>query len=242
MVGTLDDTVGALVGALKTAGVLENTVIIFTSDNGPFFAPSQDNMPAEFHRVPVTSASPLRAGKGTIYEGGVRVPLVIAWPGVTPAGSQSDALVQSVDFFPTLAERLGLKLPTGLELDGISFARVLEGGPSSRNEIFVHFPHERESGRYEGMSPPTPVAPASSLRKGDWKLVRFFGDGPDRTDRYELFDLKDDPGERSDLAAARPEVVRELSARLEAYLQDTKAVIPRKNPRYAPGSSAANLH
>ena len=242
MVETLDDSVGALVGALKTAGVLENTVIIFTSDNGPFFAPGQERMPAEFQQVPVTSAYPLRAGKGTIYEGGVRVPLVIAWPGVTRAGSQSDALVQSVDFFPTIVERLGLKLPTSLAFDGVSFARVLEGRPSSRNELFVHSPHERDPGRYEGITPPTSAAPASSLRKGDWKLVRFFGDGPDRNDRFELYHLKDDPGETSDLAAARPEMVRELSARLERYLEDTAAVIPRKNPSYDPGSSAANLY
>jgi len=237
MVETLDDAVGDLVGALKAAGVLENTVIIFTSDNGPFYVSSQDRMPAEFHQVPVTSAYPLRAGKETIYEGGVRVPLVIKWPGVTRAGSQSDALVQSVDFFPTLAERLGLKLPTGLEFDGVSFAGVLEGKSSSRDEVFSHSPHERASRSYERMAVPTPAAAASSLRMGAWKLVRLYGDGPDRANRDELYNLKDDPGETRDLAAARPEKVRELSARLDHYLQDTAAVIPRKNPSYDPGSS-----
>jgi len=239
MVETLDDSVGALIDALKTAGVLENTVIIFTSDNGPYFVPSQERMPAEFHQVPVTSAYPLRAGKGTIYEGGVRVPLVILWPGVTRAGSQSDALVQSVDFFPTLAEQFGLKLPTSLEFDGVSFAGALEGRSSSRDEVFSHSPNGRASQSYERMAVPTPSAPASSLRMGDWKLVRLYGDGPDRTDRQELYNLKDDPGEARDLAAARPEKVRELSARLDHYLQDTAAVIPRKNPSYDPSPSSA---
>ncbi|HEY8154648.1 MAG TPA: sulfatase [Myxococcota bacterium] len=237
MVETLDDAVGRVVGALKDAGVLEKTVIVFTSDNGPFFVPSQRNMPSEFTQVPVTSAYPLRAGKGTIYEGGVRVPLVIAWPGVTRPGSQSDALVQSVDFFPTIAKRLDLKLPTGLEFDGISFAGVLEGRGSARDEVFSHFPHVRGSRKYEKMPAPTPAAPASALRKGDWKLVRFYGDGPDRTNRHELFNLKDDPGETRDLAAARPEMVRELSARLDHYLQAAGAVIPRKNPNYVPSAS-----
>ena len=239
MVETLDDSVGDLVRGLKAAGVLDNTVIIFTSDNGPFYVSNQKQMPAEFHRVPVTSAHPLRAGKGTIYEGGVRVPLVIVWPGVTRAGSQSDALVQSVDFFPTLAERLGLKLPSNLEFDGVSFAGVLEGGRSSRDEVFSHAPHGRASRRYEGMVVPTPAAPASSLRKGDWKLVRLYGDGPDRTNRQELYNLKDDPSETRDLATVRPEKARELSTRLDRYLQDTAAVIPRKNPSYDPSASSA---
>ena len=237
MVETLDDAVGDLVGALKTAGVLENTVIIFTSDNGPVVVPNQQYMPVEFRKVPATSAHPLRAGKGTIYEGGIRVPLLIAWPGVTRAGSESDALVQSVDFFPTLAERLGLKLPARLEFDGVSFAGVLEGRRSSRDEVFCHSPHQQASRDYERMAAPTPAAPASSLRKGDWKLVRFFGDRTDRTDRHELYNLKDDPGETRDLAVARPEKVRELSARLDRKLQNTTAVIPRKNPSYDPGSS-----
>jgi arylsulfatase A-like enzyme len=219
--------------------VLDRTVIIFTSDNGPYVFSSQQHMPAEFHPVPVTSAHPLRAGKGTIYEGGVRVPLLIAWPGVTRAGSESDALVQSVDFFPTIAERLGLKLPTNLEFDGVSFAGVLEGKRASREEVFTHSPRQPPSQDYEGMVAPTPAAPASSLRRGVWKLVRLYGEGPDRANRDQLFNLKDDPGEARDLASAHPEKVRELSTRLEAHLHDTAAVIPWKNQSYDPGSSSA---
>lgn len=237
MVETLDEVVGRLVGALETAGVLDNTVIIFTSDNGPHVYPQY--MPAEVRQVPLTSASPLRAGKATIYEGGVRVPLLVVWPGVTGAGSESDALVQSPDFFPTIAERLGLKLPASLEFDGVSFAGVLEGGRSARDEVFCHVPHARPPRPYEEMVVPTPGAAASSLRKGDWKLVRLYGDQVDRTDRHELYDLKDDPGELRDLASARPEKVRELSARLDFYLRDTAAVIPRENPNYDPSSLPA---
>jgi arylsulfatase A-like enzyme len=239
MVETLDDAVGKLVGGLRAAGVLERTVIIFTSDNGPFHLPSRDHMPLEFRQVPVTSAYPLRGGKGTLYEGGVRVPLVIVWPGVTRAGSHSDVLVQSVDFFPTFAERLGLKLPTGLAFDGVSFAGALEdGGTSSRNEIFSHSPHV-PAARSEEAADSMPVAPASSLRRGDWKLVRFYGDGPDRVDRYELYDLEDDPGETRDLAAARPQKVRELKAQLDQLLESTAAVIPQTNPSYDPSASPA---
>jgi arylsulfatase A-like enzyme len=234
MVETLDEVVGRLVAALDQAGVLENTIIVFTSDNGPYFMPNKEHMPAEFHKVPVTSAQPLRAGKGTIYEAGTRVPLVIVWPGKVKPG----ALLQSTDFFPTFADMFGWKLPSGLNFDGVSQRSVLETNSSVRTEIFCHFPHGQARGDYEMMPAPTPVSPASSIRSGDWKLIRFYCDNADQTDRFELYHLANDAGERSDLAASQPDRVKELDARLDIYLKETSAVIPTPNPAYDPNAKA----
>lgn len=234
MIETLDEVVGRLVAALDQAGVLENTIIVFTSDNGPYFIPNAEHMPAEFHKVPVTSAQPLRAGKGTIYEAGTRVPLIVIWPGRVKPGTESGALAQSTDFFPTFADMLGWKLPAEVRFDGVSLRPVLERNESVREEVFCHFPHAQARGEYERMPAPTPATPASSVRAGDWKLIRFYCDNADQTDRHELYNLAADPGERHDLAAAQPDRVRQLAARLDKFLQDTSAVVPRANPAYNP--------
>jgi arylsulfatase A-like enzyme len=236
MVETLDEVVGRIVAALAKAGVLENTVIIFTSDNGPYFIPNAQYMPAEFAKVPVTSAQPLRAGKGTIYEAGTRVPLIVSWPGKVKPGSETSALIQSTDFFPTFADMLGWKLPDGVHFDGMSQRLLLENGAKVRDEIFCHFPHPEAHGEYEMMPAITPATPASSLRRGGWKLIRFYCDNADQTDRYELYNLVADPGERHDLAAAQPDQVKQLAARLEHYLSDTEAVIPKANPAFNPNA------
>ena len=232
MIETLDEVVGRLVVALDKAGVLDNTIIIFTSDNGPFIVPNKEHMPEEFHKVPVTSAQPLRAGKGNIYEAGTRVPLVVVWPGKVKPASQSAALIQSTDFFPTFVDMLGWKLPTRVHFDGMSQRQVLEKNKAVRQEIFCHFPHGQGSNVYEAMPAPTPSTPASSVRVGDWKLIRFYCDGPEQTNRHELYNLKDDQGERRDLASVQPERVTQLASRLDALLKDTEAVIPLKNPAY----------
>jgi len=236
MIETLDEVVGRLVAALDKAGVLDNTIIIFTSDNGPYFIPNQEHMPAEFHQVPVTSAQPLRAGKGTIYEAGTRIPLVVVWPGQVKPGTQSSALAQSVDFFPTFAEMLGLKLPSEVRFDGISLSPVLKKNMPVRDELFCHFPHAQAGGEYERMPAPTPITPASSVLQGEWKLIRLYCANADQTDRYELYNLADDPGERNDLAAAQPDRVKKLAARLDLFLKETSAVIPVKNPAYDPNA------
>ncbi len=128
MIETLDEAVGRIVAALDKAKIRNNTMIVFTSDNGPYFKANQEvHMPAEFHQTPVTSASPLREGKGTIYEGGTRVPLIISWPGKIESGLVSPALTQSVDFFPTFADLLELKLPADVHFDGKSMRPILEG-------------------------------------------------------------------------------------------------------------------
>ena len=218
MVETLDEVVGRIVSALEKADLLENTLILFTSDNGPYFNANTQHMPTEFHQVPVTSAAPFRQGKGTIYEGGTRVPLVISWPGKVNQGSQSSALTQSTDFFPTLADILNLKLPAGTQFDGISMRSVLERDQSHKDEIFCHFP--------------TGGHPASSVRQGDWKLIRWYCDNADQSDREELYNLNDDIGESADLASLNSDRVRRLAARLDVLLADTKAVVPQPNPKF----------
>lgn len=237
MLETLDEVVGRLVAALDQAGVLENTVIVFTSDNGAYINPNSAHMPAEFAQVPVTSALPLRGAKGVIYEAGTRVPLLVIWPGRVAAGSESAALVQSTDFFPTFAAMLGWSLPAGVRFDGVSQQSALEKNQGARQEIFCHFPHGNKLQDYEGMPAPTRPSPASSLRVGDWKLIRFYCDLPDQRDRQELYNLAQDPSEIHDLAAAQPEKVRQLSARLDTLLRETEAVIPVPNPAYDPHAS-----
>jgi arylsulfatase A-like enzyme len=201
MVETLDDAVGRIVSALEETGALGRTIIVFTSDNGPYFVANKEHMPGEFSKVPVTSAQPLRAGKQTIHEGGLRVPLVVVWPGVTRPGSETDDLVANTDFFPTFADMLGLEVPAGVEFDGVSQRPVFEGGPPPRDEFFCHFPHRQDAGRNPHQPAPTVQAPASILRKGDWKLIRYYLEGPDFTNLHELYYLKHDPGERTDLAS-----------------------------------------
>jgi arylsulfatase A-like enzyme len=186
----------------------------------------------------VTSAQPLRAGKGTIYEAGTRVPLIVIWPGRVAEGSRTSALMQSTDFLPTFADMFGWKLPDGLHLDGVSLRPVLERNEAVRNEIFCHFPHPEAHGEYEMMPAITPATPASSVREGDWKLIRFYCDNPDQTDRYELYNLADDQGERHYRAASEPGRVKPLAARLDEILRDTEAVVPRPNPAYR-GSARA---
>lgn len=232
MVETLDDVVGRLVAALEESGVINDTIIVFTSDNGPYFIPNRQHMPAEFHKTPVTNAHPLRAGKATIYEAGTRVPQIIVWPGKAKPGSESDALVQSIDFFPTFADLLSWELPAGTAFDGVSLRPILEDERPIRDEVFCHFPHSQAGGSYERMPAPTPLTAASSLRRGDWKLIRLYCDHPDGSDRHELYHLTDDPGEREDVAADYPDRVRQLSLRLDGYLRDTEAVIPQPNPDY----------
>ncbi len=220
MVETLDEVVGRLVDALEKAKVLDNTVIIFTSDNGPYFIANKEHMPAEFHQVPVTSAHPFRQGKGTIYEGGTRVPLVVSWPGKVKPGSESNAMIQSTDFFPTFSEMLHLELPADVHFDGTSLRSTLVDHAESRNEIFCHFP--------------TGGHPASSIRQGDWKLIRWFCDNPDQSDRHELYNLAEDIGEAHDVASKHPDRVKQLAQRLDVLLADTAAVVPKPNPKYNP--------
>lgn len=226
MCKTMDDAVGVVLRTIESAGLADSTIVVFASDNGPWVVPNRDAsvMPPEFHDVPVSSTTPLRGGKAEIYEGGTRVPLIVRWPSVTRPNSTTDAMCLTTDFYPTFLDMLGIKPKPGLAFDGISQVPVLRGGKAVRDEVFAHFPH--------GVGHLPGFKPSSSLRKGDWKLIRFYGDAPDGSDRLELYNLEMDIGESRNLARAKPERVRALRARLDALLLDAEAVIPKTNPKW----------
>jgi arylsulfatase A-like enzyme len=220
MVHSLDDAVGRLVKTLDEEGLAERTILVFFSDNG-------GNMYDRVKGVPPTSNQPLRSGKGNIYDGGVRVPMVVIAPGLVKPGSRSDALVSSVDFHPTLLEMAGLKPKAGAALDGVSLVSALRGEPFDRGAIFCHFPH---------YVPATENLPAASVYEGDWKLIRFFCDGEGQKDRQELYNLKEDLGETKDQAAAQPDRVKAMGARLDRFLKETGAQVPVPNPKFDPAA------
>ena len=202
MVESVDDCAGRIVTALEKHGIADRTMIIFTSDNGGLMGP--------------TNNAPLRSGKGYAYEGGIRVPLLIKWPGVVKPGTTSAAPVTRVDYFPTISEVTGLDLPNDRAIDGLSLVKHLRSQGKQkldRDAIYWHFPHYRHN-----------PGPYSIIREGDWKLIKFY-EGP-----MELFDLKNDLGEARNLASAMPGKVRELEGRLLAHLKSVGAKMPKLNP------------
>jgi arylsulfatase A-like enzyme len=219
MVESMDDAVGSLLDALDRLGLAERTVVVFTADNG-------GNMYNEVDGERPTSNAPLRGGKATLFEGGTRVPCVVAWPGLAPAGSRSAAIIQSEDYYPTLLEGLGLAPAPGQRFDGVSILPALKGGALAREAVFQYFPHD------PGV--PDWLPPAASVHSGEWKLIRIFFGGENGAHRYQLYNLKDDLSETRNLAAQEPERVRQLDAQLEAFLADTRAVQPLRNPAFDP--------
>ncbi len=219
MIESMDDAVGALLDAVDDAGLADDTIIVFTSDNG-------GNMYNEVEGETPTSNFPLRGGKATMFEGGTRVPCVVVWPGVTKPGSRSDEIIQSADFYPTLLNGLGIDLPKDWPLDGIDIMPALKGGALDREAIFTFFPH----------SPPVPdwLPPAMSVTSGDWKLMRLFCQGENGAHDYLLYNLADDIGETNNLAASHPEKVQSLDRLIESYIAESGAVVPQPNPDFNP--------
>lgn len=207
MIESMDETVGRVRARLKELGLEERTVIVFASDNGG--------------RIPTTSNRPLRAGKGSCYEGGTRVPFIVYWPGVTRPGMVCDTPTIGMDIFPTVLEMAGLPVPA--PVDGRSLVPLLRGtGAVEREALFWHYPHYQHY-QQEG------TTPYGAVRAGDYKLIEFFDDM-----RVELYNLSADPGEQHDLAARMPEKVEELRARLHAWRRESGAQMPSPNPRYDP--------
>ena len=207
LVHSVDDAVGRIVAALEECGVAENTLVIFTSDNGGLSG--------------VTNNAPLRAGKGHPYEGGIREPLIVRWPGVVKPGTTCDVPVTSVDYFPTVCEAAGTPLPNDRPIDGESIMPLLKGtGTLRRDAIFWHFPHYRGG-----------IVPYSIIRAGDWKLIKRY-DGK----TWELFNLKDDLSEKTDLADREADVVKRLDTKLVAWLKAASAKMPKPNPDYDPAA------
>ena len=230
MIRSLDDAVGRIVASLEKNGLAENTLIIFTSDNGGWHNEAKEaTQNKAFANVPVTSNAPLRSGKASNYEGGTHVPLLAVWPGKIAPASTSDAIVQSTDFFPTLLELTQLPQPADVKFDGTSFAPALRGETLKRETIFSHFPHGGRSD-IEGFRP------ATWVRRGDWKLIRFFADNDDGSDKLELFNLATDIGETKNLAFKKADLARELNALIAGFLKDTEAVVPVLNPNFKSGA------
>lgn len=217
MIESMDDAVGTLLDTLDRLGLAERTVILFASDNG-------GNMYNEVEGETPTSNAPLRGGKATVYEGGVRGPCCVVWPGVVPVGSRSDEMVQSSDFYPTLLEITGIAPREGQRFDGISLVPALRGQTLGERAIFTYFPHQPRV--------PEWLPPSISVHQGDWKLIRIFHGGEDGAHRWKLFNLQDDLGEQHDLAGQLPERVREMDALIEAFLTETAAVRPVANPAF----------
>ncbi len=235
MVESLDDGVGRVLAALEENGLMDKTIIVFFSDNGGVSWGGKDTDTEGTHEghksarfqadmtAPPTSNLPLRNGKASLYEGGTREPCIIVWPGVTKAGTTNDSIIQSIDWMPTLLDIVRVPLPASTKPDGISIVPVLKGGTLQRDAIFCHFPHD---------TPASGQHPGTYVRRGDWKLIRLFAENDDGSDKFELYNLKDDLGETRNLAAEKPELVRELNELITGFLHDSEAVIPIRNPNY----------
>ncbi|MEY2428465.1 MAG: hypothetical protein QOJ40_1350 [Verrucomicrobiota bacterium] len=209
MIESLDAAVGRVRRKLDELKLTDSTIVIFASDNGG--------------RVPTTSNLPLRVGKGSCYEGGTRVPLIIFWPGLTKANSVCETPVIGMDLYPTLLEIVGEKKAARKGVDGVSLAPLLRSdGKLKRDELFWHYPHYQH---YQLGG----TTPYGAIRKGDFKLIEFFDDM-----RVELYNLKDDIGEQHNLAAQMPEKADQLRKRLHAWRKEVGAQMPARNPKYDP--------
>jgi arylsulfatase A-like enzyme len=213
MMEQFDDSVGRVLAKLDALGLRENTVVIFNGDNGGLLGDA--------------AQTPHRGGKAQLHEGGIRVPLLIRWPGVITAGRVSDAPTLTVDFFPTLLELTGKPVAASAVIDGVSLAPHLRGGAApARPAIFWHYPHYHASG--DG-------GPAGAVRAGDWKLVEYYEHTVAKTGRApELYHLRTDPGETKNLAASDSARVANLLSLLAAHRAATNAQMPTVNPAYDP--------
>jgi arylsulfatase A-like enzyme len=205
MVERLDGSVGRVMAALARLGLREHTLVIFYSDNGAKHA--------------YAAQAPLRAGKGWLYEGGIRVPLIVNWPGIVPRATESGALITSMDLLPTLLSAVGKATPQLQE--GRSFwAEAIGGPPVSNGPLFWHYPHYHlRSG----------MKPAAAIRANNWKMVEWYEASlTGQPGAFELYDLGQDPGEQTNLAAAYPDTLAYLQAELVAWRKKVGAQLPQK--------------
>lgn len=227
MIEHIDRSVGTIMQALEDEGLAENTIVIFYSDNGgvdnrfdniPLLGGHSKDVYPDGHPLKyiATSNAPLRAGKGTLYEGGIRVPLIVKWPNKVKENVSSEALVSSVDFYPTLLELAKGDAPENQVLDGYSMrSALIKNKFDPEREIFTHYPvyhHEQ---------------PMSALRKGDWKIIENLVSG-----EYDLYNLKYDVNEMTDLKFSYQEKLEEMKMTLKKWQDDTKAQMPVPNPAF----------
>ena len=207
MMAALDDAVGVVLDAIEDSGIAENTIVIFTSDNGG--VSSGDGF--------ATACLPMRGGKGRQWEGGIRQPYYIAWPGVTDKGGTSEVPATGTDFYPTILDIAGIDLKPRQHVDGISLTPAFKGNPIDPRDLFWHYPHYGNQGG----------EPSAIVLRDNWKLIHYFED-----DRHELYDVGKDIGETNDLAADQPETVATLAAALEVWQKEVGASFPSKKPDY----------
>ncbi|MEO5996498.1 MAG: sulfatase [Chitinophagaceae bacterium] len=216
MIETMDANVGRLIDYLKQSGKFKNTFIVFTSDNGGVYQ--------------ITKQWPLRAGKGSSYEGGIRVPMIVVWPGQVKPESSTSQPVVNLDFFPTFLDIAGIQKPKEKILDGKSFLPVLKGRSMSEVPLYWHFPIYLEGGDLETTDVIFRTRPGSSIRQGPWVLQEYFEDN-----HLELYNLETDLGERKNLVHLYPAEVKELYERLLKWRARAHAPVPTKlNPGYMP--------
>ncbi len=206
MIESVDDSVEKVMQTLRELNLEEKTIVIFTSDNGGL--------------LNVTTNIGLRAGKGSAYEGGVRVPLIVYWKGIIKPGSVCDVPVISADFYPTILEMLGIKSPPSHIVDGESIVPLLKGSNKlKRDAIYWHYPHYHPGG----------ATPYSAIRQGNYKLIEFFEDS-----HIELYDLSKDPKEKKNIAQENPQLSKQLLKRLQDWRKEVGAQMPEPNPNYSP--------
>ena len=217
MVENLDTQIGRMVKELKESGKLGNTFILFISDNGGVYN--------------VTKQRPLRAGKGSYYEGGIREPMFAYWKDKIKAGTKSAEPVTNLDFYPTILEAADIEKPNDKILDGQSIMPILtESGTLKKRPLFWHFPIYLESGNKESQGPIFRTRPGSAIRLGSWKLIQYF-----ENNDIELYNLEKDISESNNLAGSNPEKVDELLKILESWREEVGAPVPtKKNPGYMP--------
>jgi arylsulfatase A-like enzyme len=214
MIKSLDDSVGRVLTRLQERGLVENTIVVFTSDNGGFIG----NSTYQGKAIPVTNNWPLRSGKGTCYEGGLRVPLVVRWLGVARPGGQCREPVILTDLFHTLLAATGHAAPTGSDGQDLTGLLRTPDATLGRSALHFHYPH------YYSAPQSTPV---SAVRFGNWKLLELLEDR-----HVELYDLQNDPGEQRNLADAEPQRVAEFRQRLEEWRHEVSAQMPMANPNF----------
>jgi len=214
MLESLDNAVGRVLKKLEDLNIAERTIVLFTSDNGGLSVLEGPN-------TPPTINAPLREGKGYLYEGGIRVPLLVRWPGVANPGAHNTTPVSSIDFLPTLLEACGVK--SDMKVDGVSLVSTIKGQPLKRDALFWHYPHYSNQGG----------KPGAAVRAGDHKLIEFYENG-----RRELYDLKKDPGESRNLIDSSPAVARELGEKLDSWRKEVGARMMKPNTDYVPNPQA----
>jgi arylsulfatase A-like enzyme len=218
MIASLDENVGRVLTLLEELKLSENTVVIFSSDNGG--VGGYDRAGIRSHGI--TDNAPLRGGKGMLYEGGIRVPCIVRWPGEIAPDTVCREPIASVDFYPTLLEIAGAGRPADVPLDGTSFRKLLAGKEDAgRPPLFWHFPGYLGAGGNTWRATPVGV-----IRDGAWKLMEFFEDG-----RLELYNLSDDISEKRNLADTQPDQAKQLHARLKAWRQSVGAQVPPANKK-----------